>query len=195
MINKKTQNAKVSISNWQYYIILDTNVILRNWSLILNESLPGTTKLKPFFIAPSSVIKELKKDISSTIRKIVEDKITVIDPSQKSLIYAKDIARKLGIDVDLSRADLDIIALGLDFINKQNFVYIWTDDLKIQNVSRFLGIPTISLRKKIRYLIYRAKKCLDCGWIYPYGLESCPLCGSYSFKIVIKKVRLSRDDE
>ncbi|MCJ7570883.1 MAG: NOB1 family endonuclease [Candidatus Thermoplasmatota archaeon] len=110
-------------------------------------------------------------------------------PSKDSLKKIKETIEKTG-DIDrLSIFDTEILAIAFDE-NKQKDVEvaILTDDYSIQNVATYLKIKFNSINqngiiKKFKWI----SRCRGCGKKFKDNISICPICGSDTKKIVIKK--------
>ncbi len=89
-----------------------------------------------FYTTPS-VIDEIRDLRSRSLVEagIMQGKLIARIPSEKSLERAREKARELGLEGNLSKTDLDVIALALDLKDE-----IWTDDKAIRKVAKALGL-------------------------------------------------------
>ncbi len=115
-------------------------------------------------------------------------RVEVIDPSSRYLETVANIARDIGEHSALSRTDISVIALALEYKEKGYRVVIITDDYALQNTLLHIGIPfkplrTQGIKFKYRYLV----TCPGCGYVSrDLGEKTCPLCGTR----LVKKVSL-----
>ncbi|WP_292320456.1 hypothetical protein [Caldisphaera sp.] len=121
-------------------IILDTGAIFSGFVLSnLDKS-----------ITTSSVIQEVKDEASKNILNIIinADKLSIIDPDAKFLLKIKEEAKKWKLSSKLSKTDLDVLALSLQYKEKCEEVYLATDDYSIQKLAVKLGIKIIKIKYK-----------------------------------------------
>lgn len=80
----------------------------------------------------------------------------------------------------ISKADLSIVALGLELLAGKKEFIILTDDFSIQNFLELAGIPYSSvIQGEIREVFSISRHCPACGKIFKQkaGLRKCPDCG------------------
>ncbi|MEM3714318.1 MAG: hypothetical protein QXF82_05145, partial [Nitrososphaeria archaeon] len=117
-------------------------------------------------------------------RKIVEEALEIkrlekINPEEKFIIKAEEIAKETNDIKYLSKSDISTIALALELKEKGFEPIIITDDFSIQNVIKFLGLKyapmaTRGIRKLIKWKLY----CPACGRKYNgEKLNECLVCG------------------
>ena len=91
----------------------------------------------------------------------------------------REVARKIGELANLSKTDLAVAALALDFKNRGLEPVIYTDDYSLQNLAKSLGITfhpirTRGIARKRKYMVY----CPACGYVASSENEKiCPRCG------------------
>lgn len=114
-------------------LLLDSSAILNNFGF---EFAQGVS----YFMVPEGV-REIR-DLRS--RGLVENAFStrllrVGEPSKKAMQRAGEKARALG--TRLSRADLSIVALALDFRAKKKPFEAVSDDYSVQNLLKALKLP------------------------------------------------------
>lgn len=129
---------------------------------------------KSQYCLTNSVLEEIKSlkarlMIDSEIKK---GNIKVSDPSLESIRKVKKVAKESGDLDELSRADLEILALALE--KKER---ILTDDYAIQNVASLLNLPFEGQKKGIKKKLKWEKICIGCGEKYSSG-KVCLKCGA-----------------
>ncbi|MEX0568812.1 MAG: hypothetical protein Q6363_006590 [Candidatus Njordarchaeota archaeon] len=170
-------------------IVLDTSTIFRGAVDIIEDGIVRNLESidRIFYFTTHSVISEIKSKKSEVLVLTIMHKITVLEPSRRALVHIKKVASETGDISKLSETDIDVLALALDLMEKYERVIVASEDYAVQNLCLFLGISIISIRKKIRYIVEKRKKCKNCSTIYISALEECPSCGSSDFTWIIKK--------
>jgi len=104
--------------------------------------------------------------------------IEVMDPDRKYVEEVKKFAAKMG-ELELSEADLSILALALQLLKEKYEVSIITSDYSIQNLASLLGIEVEPiLHRGINKTIIWVAYCSMCGWSGDKKPgEPCPVCG------------------
>ena len=129
----------------------------------------------------AEVLEEVRDEESRKALRIALEtgKLAVVKPSDKSLRKVREVAGKIGELANLSKTDLAVVALALDFKNRGLEPVIYTDDYSLQNLAKSLGIRFHPIRtrgivKKRKYMVY----CPACGYVASSENESvCPRCG------------------
>ncbi|RLE68177.1 MAG: hypothetical protein DRJ45_08345 [Thermoprotei archaeon] len=171
------------------YYVLDTSSLLR----ALRDGRIYELLEKGFVAITSLVLHEIKSSTSKIALDSIKDRLSIIDPTGKSIRYIQNIASKSGDIPALSDTDISVIALALELNEKEYKTVVVSEDYAIQNVCKILGLHVIGLYfGEIKEVFKRAKKCLVCGTIYDPSMNSCPSCGSGNYKLVrIKQKRKS----
>ncbi len=108
------------------------------------------------------------------------DLLLLAEPSKESLVRIKALASEHGFE-KLSKPDISLLALALDFKNKGKEFLLISDDYSVQNFAKLLGIKFDSvIRGKIEKTISFKKRCKGCGKQFPgtFPGKECPECGS-----------------
>ncbi|OGS40152.1 MAG: nucleic acid-binding protein [Euryarchaeota archaeon RBG_13_31_8] len=162
--------------------IIDTSAILSGKPLSFDDAQLITT------INIENEIKPGGRDYQNFI--FLKEKCLILKaPSKDSLKKIKDKLEKTGDIARLSLFDMDILAIALDENKQKNVeVVILTDDYSIQNVAAYVKIKFKSINqdgitKKFKWI----NRCRGCGKKFKYNISICPICGSDTKKIVIKK--------
>ncbi len=151
--------------------IVDTSLLLFG-TLIPREEIEYITSPK---IVEEIYKNELKREIVKGY--IASNRLIVREAGEKFLKKAIDIAREMGEIDKLSPADIDVLALALEY-KKRHKVIVFTDDYSIQNILENLGIEYRPIRRRIRDIIGRWRfRCRKCGEKYRYNIRICPICG------------------
>ena len=160
-------------------MILDTTAFLAKYPLQQYSSY--------HLLTTPNVVSEVKDRESREALEIAIDigRIQVIEPDRKYVERAIVISRSVGEHISLSKTDLSVLALALQYSIKGSVIVI-TDDYALQNTLLQAGISfkplrTIGIKTIRRYLVV----CPACGYISTnIGEKRCPLCSS---KLVKKK--------
>jgi len=123
--------------------ILDASAIINTDTLQSKEKMYTTP----------SVMKELKNIESKSLGEaaIAQGNLKVIKPSKKHIKKIKEKAREIGSDENLSKTDIEVLALALQ--EKQKLV---TDDYTMQNLAAHLeleyeGLTRGEINKKKKF--------------------------------------------
>ena len=128
-------------------------------------------------VTTPKVVEEVKDPESRLFLEglISAGKVRVLVPSQESIEAVKDAARRTGELGELSKADLEILALAYELKG-----VLFTDDYNLQNIAKTLGIEFRTLKRGIKRVIRWSYVCIGCGRKFeempPEGI--CPDCGS-----------------
>ena len=152
------------------YLIIDSTAIIHHFLL------ENKLKDNDFLIIPEMLVKELKSFESKSVLTLLEadGKLNQTTPSSESLERIKEIAKETGDYDALSRIDIQVLALALDFPDS----VIYSDDNAVQNVSAFLNIRVVSQHFKIKHKREYYWKCTVCGSKFSKKVEACIDCGS-----------------
>jgi len=137
------------------------------------------------------VVEEVKDPESRLFLEglINAGKVKVLVPSKESVEAVKEAARRTGELEELSKADIEVLALAYELK-----ATLLTDDYNLQNIARTLGIPFKTLKRGIKRVIRWNYVCIGCGKRFsempPDGI--CPDCGSPVRLIPRKKRRRQR---
>ncbi|MFX1296624.1 MAG: NOB1 family endonuclease [Promethearchaeota archaeon] len=102
-------------------------------------------------------------------------------PSEKFIDSVIERTKKTGDYSKLSRIDIKVLALALEFQSENWNPIIMTDDYSIQNVAasfkiEYKAVTEAGIRTQIRWKIY----CPGCGADYPtdISIKKCDVCGT-----------------
>jgi UPF0271 protein len=156
-------------------MVLDTSAFVAGFDpFSVNEEQFTTPKVE----------EEIRAKNLTTLRfntAIESGKLKISKPSQEFLDKAKAAATSLGDSFVLSKTDMEILALALQFKAAGSNPQIVTDDYAIQNVSTQLGVGFISLATfGIRRVLNWIRYCPACHREYPanYKSKECSVCGT-----------------
>ena len=123
-----------------------------------------------------NVVDEMKSSKASIeMDRCLQSGLAVLEPSKES-IEAAEKARQKTQD-KLSKTDIRLIALALDFKKKKKEYVLITDDYGIQNLSRKLKVNYAPMsREGIKKEIEWTGRCRACG--FKTNQKICPDCGS-----------------
>ncbi|BDB99043.1 NOB1 family endonuclease [Saccharolobus caldissimus] len=157
------------------HIVFDTSAFLAGLQLSLNR-----------VYTTQEVIDEIK-DNSSRFNleiSISTGKVIVMKPSPNSNKIVNKTLEKLN-ERRLSRTDISVIALALDL--RPSIVF--TDDLSVQNVLKYLGIQysSVKLNKKVDKSFKFVYECIDCKRKFDKYYSNCPYCGG---EIIKRKIEI-----
>ncbi len=130
------------------------------------------------------VEEEIKSNSMTWVRfkiAVENGKVNVKSPSEDALNRVKASANKIGDTFFLSKTDLQVLALALDFKAKGFTPQIVTDDYSIQNVATQMEIDFVSLATfGISRLLEWMRYCPACHREYPadYNSKECTVCGT-----------------
>lgn len=157
-------------------LVLDTSAFITGFGPYLS-SIPAI---------PTYTIKEVLDEIKNSELKmkvelsLSEGSLKLVEPSERGLVKATEMAEKSGDVAALSDVDLKIIALASDLNDEGIDVSIMTDDYGIQNVSSLMGIAHAPAAESgIKRIIMWQKICKACKREFgPDFKGECPDCGS-----------------
>ncbi len=166
--------------------IVDTSSIFSGKNLIFKKSNIITTPGVSKEITPGG--KDYQKFLM-----LKEIGLKIIKPKKEFIDRTKEQAKKTGDLGRLSDTDIELIALALEYKNKNFNAIILTDDYSIENVadSLNLGYENIS-QSKISKRFNWIYKCTGCCKKFKENINICPICGSKTKKVVVKEKDLRR---
>ena len=154
----------------QKKLILDTSAILSRRVSLMQGNVATTT----------SVLDEIRLGKIARYTGFSSDMMDILAPGKESLAAAREAAEATGDLHELSRTDLDVIALCLDL----NGILV-TDDYAMQNVASRLGLEFMGADlKPIDRDIKWQYRCTGCGKIFQQHVEICPVCGHQTKRAV-----------
>ena len=167
--------------------ILDTSAVLSGKPINMKNSIIATTP------KISNELKPKGKDYQS-FQFLKEKGLRILHPSNQSLNMIEKTSIKTGDIGRLSMADKELLAVALDLKEKgENKPVIVTDDYSIQNVAyglkiEFINISAPKITKKYRWIT----RCRGCGKKFKENITTCPICGTKTKKIILKKENLQK---
>jgi len=170
--------------------IIDTSAILSGKPLDIPQGILLTT---------SGVSEELSpggRDYR-TFQLLIEKGLQIHAPTKTSLHLVQQRAKETGDDQRLSTADVEILALALDYKGEADCeVTILTDDYSIQNVAlllnlRFQGFSQKEITQRFQWISH----CPGCKRRFQKPVDVCPVCGTTTHVIINKKKKLPSKHE
>jgi UPF0271 protein len=126
---------------------------------------------------------------------IESGRVKIVAPTEEFFSQAKSSASKAGDVHVLSEADMQLLALSLEYKSKGYTPKIVTDDYSIQNVATRMGIGFVALATfGIKRLLEWIRYCPACHKQYPANskFSECQVCGTElkrKPKRAVKKVK------
>ncbi|WP_338603930.1 NOB1 family endonuclease [Sulfolobus tengchongensis] len=152
------------------HIIFDTSAFLAGLQLSLDK-----------VYTTQEVINEIKDSYSrfNLEISISSGKVIVMKPSLKNSDKVFKVLNEIR-ERKLSKTDISIIALALDLQPS----IVFTDDLSVQNVLKYLGIQfsSVKISKKVEKSFKFKYMCLNCKREFETVYEGCPYCGGEIIK-------------
>ncbi len=141
----------------------------------------GFTQVEDAVAVTSSKVLEEARDREARYRVLAAQEggsIKVMEPEPVYVEKAREAARKLG-EIELSEADISVLALALQASKLGWDTCILTSDYSIQNLASKLGLKVKPiLHQGIREVITWEVYCGACGWVgYDKPGNPCPRCG------------------
>jgi UPF0271 protein len=167
--------------------ILDTSAVLSGKPIDLNNSTLATTPKISGELKPSG------RDYQA-FQYLKEKGLSFLYPTNESIKEIDRTAIDTGDIGRLSEADKELLAVALDIKKKaEKHPVILTDDYSIQNVANMLDIEyeNISepgIKKRFKWIT----RCRGCGKRFEESINKCPICGSKTKNIIIKKENLTK---
>lgn len=147
--------------------ILDANVFLRGAQALFLGRACATV---------FGVVEEMKSAPAEIeMERFIRSGLAVLEPSKESVAEAEN-AQKATLD-KVSRTDIFLAALALDFKKKNKCAVLVTDDYGVQNLClklelRYSGAMSEGIKKPLAW----SGKCTACG--FRTNGKICPECGS-----------------
>ncbi len=159
--------------------IIDTSTILSGKPLSLDGELYTTPKVEAEFSPGGRSYR--------VFQFLLESGLQIISPTREMIEIVRKNILKTGDR--LSDADIELLALALDFKKKGFPVIILTDDYGIQNTAyelgiKYQGVDQRGITKKFKWIW----RCQGCGKIFMERIDVCPICGS-KLKPVLHEIK------
>ncbi|MEW5759686.1 MAG: DNA-binding protein [Candidatus Thermoplasmatota archaeon] len=135
-----------------------------------------------YYITPSIENEVRKGFVGRKLEYLKSCGLKVISPKKKYIEEIKNKAMETKDIINLSKADIEILALA-----KQLMVTLITDDYSIQNLASFLKIKYMKASQEgIKEEIIWSYRCSSCRKFYDVGYSECQICGGKIKRIRIK---------
>ncbi|MFW9923853.1 MAG: NOB1 family endonuclease [Candidatus Thorarchaeota archaeon] len=162
--------------------ILDASAIYNG---ILSQNLVG------FKYVPLCVIDEIQGALRGEVllSELSSNKnIIHSTPGKESILKIKEMAKNTGDLTELSKCDINVLALALDIQSNGYQVEIISDDYDIQNLAKTAKIPYRGIYWKGITSVYNYYwECIGCRKRSSIQIDTCIECGSEMEKKVKKK--------
>ncbi len=161
------QKLRVSDKRNEMIFILDSNVFLHGMQSMFAE--------KPC-VTVYGVVEEMKSTPATIeIDRFILSGLQILEPTNESIRGAEKAREKT--QDKLSKTDVLLVALALDFKRKGKSAVIVTDDYGVQNLAKVLkldysGVMQEGIKKPLAW----SGKCPACG--FKTNEKICPNCGS-----------------
>jgi UPF0271 protein len=174
----------MTIKNKKKVFVLDTSALLSGKPIdIKNSNIVTSNKIR-------DELKPGGRDYQS-FQFLIEKGLVILSPSVESVQKIKKISTITGDIGRLSEVDIELLALALDIKKKKDKPIIVTDDYSIQNVSYELKIDYANISEPgITKKFIWITRCRGCGKRFKENITKCPICGSETKKIIVKKEKL-----
>jgi UPF0271 protein len=165
--------------------IIDTSAILSGKPLNIPQGILVSTPGVSEEITPGG------RDYR-TFELLMEKGLQIHAPTKMSLRLVRECAKKTGDDQRLSPADMELLALALDYKGDADCeVTILSDDYSIQNVAlllnlRFQGFSQREITQRYHWISH----CPGCKRRFQEPVAVCPVCGTKTHVIMDKKKKL-----
>ena len=116
-------------------------------------------------------------------------KVRVLDPDERYVERARELARGTGDLLKLSEADLSIVALSLELKERGVEFSVVSDDSSVRNLLERVGVKTEGVEFELRFLADWIKYCPACGRVYGPEKEYCEVCGT-KLKVKARRKKL-----
>jgi rRNA maturation endonuclease Nob1 len=110
-------------------------------------------------------------------------------PNEEDMLKAEDVAVSTGDMSELSRNDLELIALTLTISREVSDVTLVSTDFAVLNTASRLGLKIVDPNKKFGQEIIWIMKCPACNYKSnrPTRETECPTCGTEMRRSPLKK--------
>lgn len=159
--------------------LIDSSAVLNDFGF---EFSPGHR-----YVTTSLVIGEFRDMRSRHLMEnaLQQGLLSIAEPKQETINYVEDLVASKGFS-RLSRPDISLLALGLDFKKQGKEFELVTDDYSIQNFCSLLKIPFQgAIRGEIKGEISFSLECPACGKPLPQKSLGKKVSGK-TLKILLK---------
>ncbi len=138
--------------------------------------------LIPQWTTPENLEEIHNKNTKEILQMAIKTgRMKLRSPSRDSISKIIELSKKTGDYTKLSKIDIDVLALTLDFKNENWHPILMTDDYSMQNVAAALKIEYKSITEKgIRSQLRWKMYCPGCNTEYDPNtpLKKCDICGT-----------------
>ncbi|MGY5864326.1 MAG: NOB1 family endonuclease [Candidatus Thorarchaeota archaeon] len=162
--------------------VLDTGVLVSTWTDKKKES---------EFITTPQIIGEIRNRLSRFRAEtlFLLDKMEERTPNEEDVQKTEAAAASTGDLSELSRNDLELIALALTVSREISDVTLVSTDFAVLNTASHLGLKILDPNKKFGQEIIWIMKCPACNYRSkkPTRETECPTCGTEMRRSPLKK--------
>lgn len=157
----------VTLKKVEKILILDSTVFLEGYARLFTDKQIVTT---------NHVLEEVRSGKAQIeLDLLLKSGLAIKDPKHESV--EEVLARREKTQDKMSRADISIVALALEFKSAGKPIVVVSDDYAVQNLCRSFGIEFLSVSKPgITKEFIWLRRCTGCGRFT--DKENCPVCGS-----------------
>ena len=155
---------------------LKKRILVIDSPAFINLKIPLQPLGNTVYVTTPGVLNELKDRMSELHASValMQRVIKVESPSESSLKEIKKVLRILGEDI--SRTDISVVALALDYKKRGENVAILTDDYSLANVANYMDLKVKLLTKKeFKSVIKWRYQCPSCKRYFKEK-KRCPFC-------------------
>ncbi len=124
-------------------------------------------------------VKHIKGSYAAVEALMDAGNLMIVEPEADDVKNARELARRSGDIVKMSRADLSVLALALYFKRSKDEPLIVTDDYAVANTAELAGIKvSYVMSRGIRRVGRWIRYCNACGILYYSSEKVCKVCGN-----------------
>jgi len=165
--------------------VLDTGVLVSTWTDKKKDSV---------FVTTPQILGEVRNRLSRFRAEtlFLLDKMEERIPNDEDLQKAEDAADASGDLSELSRNDLELIALTLTISRENSDTTLVSTDFAVLNTASHMGLEILDPNKKFGQEITWIMKCPACNYrtTKPTRETDCPTCGTEMRRSPLKKRKI-----
>jgi rRNA maturation endonuclease Nob1 len=165
--------------------VLDTGVLVSTWT---------DKKKDSTFVTTPQIVDEVRNRLSRFRAEtlFLLDRMEERTPTEENVKKAKDAAHSSGDLSELSRNDLELIALTLTISEENSDTTLVSTDFAVLNAASHLNLKILDPNKKFGQEITWVKKCPACNYRSekPTRETECPTCGTEMRRSPLKKRKI-----
>ena len=130
-------------------------------------------------ILTSALVDEIKGRIAQSLFSIIASQysVRISDPLLKYSQLVEKKVKEIG-EEKLSKADISLLAIAVQYNDKEKKLCVLSKDYSVCNVGQFLGIKIDHLANKRNFQSRNyTYKCKGCNITFKEFFESCQDCG------------------